>query len=282
MKKKSKDKNLLKSFIYITTIVVTVGAFIYAGFKLSSQSPQDNTTSNASNTSTLSNNNSNKESTKENQPSKNNGETETKTDYSQKITQEITDTKEIEATSLLVNRVLIQLGEIQSFQTQLGIKTNTDIGLSSSQEDDSTRYSDLLSKIDEDKGVYYTLKLKKDFTGSEEAFDEFLASLQLDIDIALYLNDKKEYDKIKGEKLSGATDQPLTVRDIENKSLENLQKLNDSNKFSSPDDINPNTNMGIPPNPNENINNQIEVPGVKDPRPVDPAEQIRNNIIDIS
>ncbi|HOM01676.1 MAG TPA: hypothetical protein PLH43_02465 [Acetivibrio sp.] len=160
-------------------------------------------------------------------------------------------------------------------------KSNTqNLGTSSANIDpygengtDSAKYSELSSKISEDKAVYYLVKLENSFGSMEKVFDEYLLSLQLDIDFDKCLEDKNSYDKLREDKLSKIDESSLiTVEDIENKALESLQRFNNNNNNNIPgignDILNPSANT-VP----NIVNPQPELPKVDMPKPIDPTEQ---------
>lgn len=205
-------------------------------------------------------------------------DTATAENYVEKLKSEGADIKDIEASQLYVKRIILQLSEIQTFSDSIGLQPAVNIDLYSEETDDSMKYSELFAKIDEDKAVYYLVKLKSSFGSLEEVFDEYLLSLQLDIDLDTYLTNKNSYDKLREEKLSGIMESSLiTVRKIETKAFENLQKLNDSNKANYPgngnDIYNPSDNTG----PNV-VNPQPDLPQVDIPRPIDPTEEINRRL----
>ncbi|MFZ5989894.1 MAG: hypothetical protein ACOYWZ_22585 [Bacillota bacterium] len=216
-----------------------------------------------------------------NNQSKENGEENSsgdKVDYIKKLKAEGFDPKDIDSAELYVKRVILQLSEIQTFSDSIGLRPDISIDIHSEKADDSVKYSELLSKIDERKAVYYLVKLKKDFNNTEEVLDEYLISLQLGLDLDTYISDKKNYDKAKTEKMSAVVESDLiTVNQIERKAFENLQKLNESNKNSYPgknqDIYNPSNNLG------PDINNpQPDLPRVDIPQPIDPSEEIRRRL----
>ena len=203
------------------------------------------------------------------------GSPESKPDVIETLTSQGYDAKDIESAELYIKRVLLLLNEINTFSAGIGSHNEFSTDPFNSQTEDLLDYSSLASKIDENKALYFAVMLQNSFNGIEGAFDEYLSSLQLEIDLSLYLNDNDTYNKIKKEKLSVISSSGLiNVNQIERKSLENLRKLNEANKNNF-NRINP-----ITYNPAHNsapgINNpQPILPDVDIPKPVDPAEEIR-------
>jgi len=73
----------------------------------------------------------------------------------------------------------------------------------------------------------------------EKVLDEYLLSLQVDIDFDKYFTDKKSYNKLRKEKLLKIDESSIiTVEEIERKYFETLQKFNDylnNSNNNSPD-----------------------------------------------
>ncbi|MDQ2085488.1 hypothetical protein RBH29_03455 [Herbivorax sp. ANBcel31] len=215
--------------------------------------------------------NSNHETTSENEAT-NNGEStsdSTAINYEEKIEKEGLSDDEIESFEAYVNRIVFQLNEIQTFNS---ISTQSDLNTT----DDSIKYSELLSKIDTQKAVYFLIKLKDDFNNMEEIFNEYLLSLQLNLDIYTYLDSKNKYIEKKDEMLSEIEeDIIITVSKIEEKAFENLQKLNEENKNINSyfeDEINNSPGNIEPDDPSTNL------PEVDVPVPADPTEDLKNNL----
>ncbi|GAE90551.1 hypothetical protein [Acetivibrio straminisolvens] len=195
--------------------------------------------------------------------------------YVEKLKSEGVDPNKIQSAELFVKRITLQLGEIQTFSSSFN-PSSPNIDPYGENSSDTIKYSELSSKISEDKAVYYLVKLEKNFGSMEEIFDEYLLSLQLDIDFDKYLTDKDSYYKLREEKLSKIAESSLiTVEDIERKALESLQKFNNSNNnsnFQGPATGNDIYNPSVNTIPNV-VNPQPELPKVDIPRPIDPTEQ---------
>lgn len=195
----------------------------------------------------------------------------TDSNYLEKLKAEGYSPEEMEAAQTYVSRVLLQLNEIETFgriYTKPG-------AIESFDTDDTSRYSELLLKIDEEKAVYYLAKLNRIIKSMEDAFNEYLFSLQSDLDIETYFKDKEKYDKEKNEKLSTlSSDGFITTRDIENTALEKLQNMNNPSKKQDPTIpgiINPNQDL-LP----DSVNPQPNIPTVEVPKPIDPSKEINN------
>lgn len=207
-----------------------------------------------------------------NSPIPTNDDAENEINYTEKLKTEGYSTKDIEASQAYVSRVMLQLNEIETF----GSIYNQPVGIENGT-DNASKYSELMAKIDEQKAVYYIVRLNESFNSLEDAFNEYLLALQADIEIDLYFKDLEKYNDAKNEKLSGTRpDDFITVRDIEEKALENLQNMNNSSK-------NPGNSLPGPNIPNNDlspdfINPQPDIPSVEIPQPIDPAQQIREKL----
>ena len=151
-----------------------------------------------------------------------------------------------------------------------------------SGHNDISAYEGLSKKIDIKNAMYFMLKLKADFGSYEKAFDEYLYSLQADLDLNDYIKDKKAYLKSKEEKKLLLDEQKvITLEKIEEKAIEKIQKDNKNiesemstqkndksvntaasdsvtqDKSSLPDVPNPNSENVKPKNPTDEIMNEI-------------------------
>lgn len=209
-----------------------------------------------------------------NSPVATNSNVESKINYIEKLKSEGYSTEAIKSSQSYISRVMLHLNEIETFSS-----INTEpAAIGSDNTDDSAKYSELLSKFDESKAVYYLVKLSSDFNSLEDAFNEYLVALQSDLDIDMYFKDKEQYNVSKSKKASGAnSDKFISVRDIEERALEGLQNMNNSNK---------NTNQLLPGinNPNQDlapnvVNPQPDVPTVEIPKPIDPSREIEDKLV---
>lgn len=202
-----------------------------------------------------------------------NSNNESKFNYAEKLKSEGYSTEAIESSESFVNRVLLQLNEIETFNS---INTEPAV-LGNNNADDSAKYLELLSKFDEEKAIYYLVKLSSDFNSLEDALNEYLIALQSAIDIDAYFKDKELYNASKNKKTPGTNSNNfISVRDIEEKALGSLQNMNNSNK---------NTNQLLPDisNPNQNLvpnamNPQPDLPKVEIPIPNNPSREINDKL----
>jgi len=130
--------------------------------------------------------------------------------------------EEIIEARLLAERVQFQLNEIVN-NGRYSASVMPD-----STGDDFSIYEDLAEKIDIAVCLPFLLRLKSEFGTIEKVMDEYLTSLQLDVDFSLYLKDKDEY--LREKSLLSAGKALITVQRIEEKLLLCLQKENTENK----------------------------------------------------
>ncbi len=162
-------------------------------------------------------------------------------------------------------------------QTDTG-KLAFDVGNTDSNAD-ITMYQKLYEKIDIKNAIYFMLKLKADFGSCEKAFDEYLFSLQADIDLNDYIKDKEAYLKNRDEKKLLLDDRNvITLEKIEAKSIEKIQtddRDNDliSNQSQAADkSLSEETPKETSPLPDVPKPNSVDV------KPKNPTDEIMNEI----
>ena len=177
-------------------------------------------------------------------------------EYMKKLKKEGFTEDEISEAKLLEERVIFQLEEITSkteanqlnssgtagltnmpkpsvnSESQINPNNQADTGKpafdvgNTDSNADITMYQKLYEKIDIKNAIYFMLKLKADFGSCEKAFDEYLFSLQADIDLNDYIKDKEAYLKSRDEKKLLLDDQKvITLEKIEAKSIEKAQTV---------------------------------------------------------
>jgi hypothetical protein len=222
-------------------------------------------------------------------------------EFMAKLKKEGFSEQDITEVKLLEERVSFQLQEITdgSRESQVTNPTHSSqttpanieepkLGLSSNNKDldDISAYEELYKKIDIKNAVYFMLKLKADFGSYEKVFDEYIYSLQADLDLNEYIKDKKAYLKSKGEKQLLLNEQKvLTLEKIEEKSIEKTQQ---DNKNSASD---------VSTQENEKTSNSaasdsvtqdksplpdVPKPANEDVKPKNPTYEIMNEIKEIN
>lgn len=198
-------------------------------------------------------------------------------EYAEKLKKEgFTDEDIIDARAI-VERVVFQLQEITQKEDMLP-QVQQPNGIDEVKKDsDNEAYLELLNKIDINKAVYLILKLKNHIGSMETVLDEYLCSIQLEIDLEAFIDNLDGYEKEKEKKL-------LEKNIIE---LINISKLEEdlilkvAERNSKDKDI-------IPSIPNveqladelqiENPLPEIKVPDVDDVKPKNPTEQLMQEI----
>jgi hypothetical protein len=157
-------------------------------------------------------------------------------------------------------------------------KLNNDVNNIGS-DDDISVYQKLYEKIDIKNAIYFMLKLKADFGSYEKAFDEYLFSLQADLDLNAYIKDKEAYLKGRDEKKLLLDDRKvITLEKIEAKSIEKIQTEDNESDLTS------NQNQTADKNLNEVTPKETSpLPDVPKPnsdnvKPKNPTDEIMNEI----
>jgi hypothetical protein len=172
---------------------------------------------------------------------------------------------EINQCKLIIERVKYQLEDI----------------INSSTETDISEYKNLYSSIDEENGILYMLKLKKEFGGYDKVLDEYLFSLQLKIELSQYIADKKTYIKEKKNKeMTIDVSKLITIEKIEQKSIEIIQEQNKKNNTNSQSGNTSNDVINNKVNKSSTDDNQ-NVPNVQNDKPANPADDAMKEINDI-
>lgn len=122
-----------------------------------------------------------------------------------------------------IERIIFQLNTIISRQTMLS-NSNENIENNIEQQNISI-YRNISNKIDIKKVMRFMIVLEKEFGSMEKVFNEYLYSLQIGIDLEMYLIDKKAYKKKKAtESIEIDTQSIITVEKIEAKLLYIIEK----------------------------------------------------------
>lgn len=186
---------------------------------------------------------------------------------------------EIMEAKTLVERVIFQLDELQQDD---GIGAAPGISnRQTNQNEDAAGYNALLSKLELKKAVSAILKVKKKFNNIYEAMDEYLCALQLDLDIEEMLVDNSKYDEKKQEKLLTVDRLSIiTVSSIETKLMDKLltENIKETNEITEEQIVGQDNKPEILRNDMPQLP-ETEVPDVK---PKDPAEELMNEINEIT
>lgn len=227
-------------------------------------------------------------------------------EYMKKLKKEGFTEDEISEAKLLEERVIFQLEEITSKTEANQLNSSGTAGLSNpsgpsvnatsqpNQADkdklafdvgnmdsnaDITMYQKLYEKIDIKNAIYFMLKLKADFGSCEKAFDEYLFSLQADIDLNDYIKDKEAYLKSRDEKKLLLDDRNvITLEKIEAKSIEKIQTEDrDSDLISNRNQAADKSLSEAAPKETSPLPD-VPKPNSVDVKPKNPTDEIMNEI----
>lgn len=187
--------------------------------------------------------------------------------------------EEIMEAKLLIERVIYQLNEIGESDEFETVNPVMEIQGSEKIKEDLSTYRKIVENFQEKEAIYLLLKLKDDFGSKEEVLNEYLFSLQVDIDLELYLQDKEQYLKEKEDKsIAFIREDIITLAKIESKMLENIQQENAMNRKE--DVMEGDTIQGVELQDYEVDSPlpDIPQPNVKDIKPKNPAEEMLQEI----
>jgi len=197
----------------------------------------------------------------------------------EKLKEEGFTEQEITEAGSLVERVIFQLDEIASMRVMVPAPPETGVNTGEVKEDGLAAYSELAGKIDPDEAVCLLLRLRSEFGSAQAVLDEYLCSLQLGLDLNLYITDKKEYLEQKRQKAAGpAAQEPITLSKIEEKMLEMLRGMN--SKAEAVAETKPLTYL-LPGEEKESPVPDVPVPEAGAVKPQNPAELIQQELRDL-
>lgn len=142
---------------------------------------------------------------------------------------------------------------------------------------DVETYKQLKQNLDNEEAIYWMLKLEKELGTMQDALEEYLISIQLELDLNKYFKDKKEYQRIKSEKEVLYQKELITVDKIEQTALELLTNMNNSEEEKDTISI------------DSNNSNEIKIPSI-DPKaainiesekPINPLDELNEEIKNI-
>ncbi len=194
--------------------------------------------------------------------------------------------EEITEAKMLEERVAFQLQEIVEKDASAVEKPEISISSLDKDKDDISAYTKLLEKIDAKNAIYFILKLNTDLGGYVKAFDEYLYSLQAELDLNDYLKDKQAYLKSKEEKRPLLDEQSIiTLEKIEQKAIESIQKGNNENE--STDALQQKDKVAETDNNSSVAQEKSPLPDVPKPnapdvKPKNPTDEIMNEIREIN
>ncbi|WP_131017413.1 hypothetical protein [Paenibacillus thalictri] len=190
--------------------------------------------------------------------------------------QEITESK------LLAERVQFQIKEMTAESPLQQIeKPHVEASLTKKDDDRKNVYRKIAEQFSVKLVVTFMLKLKKDYGDIEAVMDEYLLSLQLDLDLEDYSKDKQQYQRDKEEKKLGVFKESIvTLSVLEQDLLEKMKTSNNATKeefFSTM----PSNKSGKEADLKSPIPD-VPIPVVKDVRPQNPGDAVRKEIDSIN
>jgi hypothetical protein len=192
--------------------------------------------------------------------------------------------EQITEVKMLADRIIFQLNEITSENdnTTKQVETAEVKDNAKEGEEDITQYTDLSKKIKLNDAVYFMLMLENDYKSYEKVLDEYLYSLQVDLKLDKYIENKEAYQEEKDAKNSTIdTNKIITLSKIEEKLLQRLQKRN-SNSQQTKVEVK-NTTQGAAENSKTSDTSiQVPLPDVNNNRPKNPSEDIMKEINSIN
>ncbi|MBD7912107.1 hypothetical protein [Clostridium cibarium] len=141
----------------------------------------------------------------------------------------------------------------------------------------------LQNKIEENKAVCLLLKLKDKFGGYEIVLDEYLLSIQLNIDLEKYLTNEDDYKKEKDENINKIKNgEIITSSKIEQVYLEKVQQETNNTKNSDKNVEDKSMNNGLSNDMNNNKSKNEKFNNTNDSKVQHPTEDAMREIDDIN
>lgn len=106
------------------------------------------------------------------------------------------DAEDVKTVTALAQRVIFNLREITAKQSAQEIQKQAVVAEPGKTEpEDEHDFETLATRFQKNRSVYLTLALCKQFGSFEQTMDEYLYSLQIEVDFTLCLQDADEYEK---------------------------------------------------------------------------------------
>lgn len=191
--------------------------------------------------------------------------------------------QDIQSAKLMAERIEFQMKEIVG-ASEVSSPLNPVAGTISSKEEDDRKEAlpGIAENYDSASAVYYLLTLEEEMGGSEATMDEYLLTLQIDLDLQLYMDDRDSYLKSKEEKTAGfMPDSLVTAVYIEETMLQqmNQRELADSSEIGTTATSINHEKPAVPEGiVTEFAKESFNVPEVPKVNPVNPSEQIQQEL----
>ncbi|MTI48640.1 MAG: hypothetical protein FH761_12415 [Firmicutes bacterium] len=177
---------------------------------------------------------------------------------------------------MLVEKVIYQLNEITNSAAETVSVSNAVIG-EDGENNDIAQYVNLKNKIDMETAISVILKLQDKYDTIETALNEYLYSLQLDINLEDYINNQEKYEEEKEKKrMEINLTQIITLSEIESEVLAKIQRENEEQLSLGKSSL----EAEGEPLENNLYNENLDVPNVsvEDVKPLNPTEELMNEI----
>ncbi|MFE5319170.1 hypothetical protein ACFQ88_10720 [Paenibacillus sp. NPDC056579] len=186
--------------------------------------------------------------------------------------------EEIMEARMMADRVQFQLKEMtESSPFQQVEKPSAELSSNKREDDKQAGYKKIVEGFEVKTAVSFMLQLKKEFGSFEAVLDEYLLSLQIGISLEDYINDKEQFLKQKAEKSIGIMhDQLITLNGLEQDVLNKMKSDHALGREDLPIQQS-NGQIGQDKEGNRPLPD-VPVPHVKDVKPVNPTEQINDEL----
>lgn len=200
--------------------------------------------------------------------------------------------EQIMQAKLLAERVQMQLESISGseiFRSPTPLVPANKVGTEASakDEEDMEAYSKLATVFRTSEAISFMVRLQAKLGGMEQVLNEYLLTLQLELTLEDYAVDPKAYEEAKEKRLCLIPlFRAVTIQSIEEKTLKQLQESNRSeqeNKVAS-GQSSVDKETALQASMPEGLTAPLPdlpastAPGVRDVKPVNPAEQIMKEI----
>lgn len=192
---------------------------------------------------------------------------------------------------LLAERVQMQLESISGseiFRSPTPLVPANKVGTEASTKDEGEMevYSKLAAAFRTSEAISFMVRLQAELGGMEQVLNEYLLTLQLELTLEDYAADPKAYEETKEKRLSLIPlFRAVTIQTIEEEALKQLQESNrreQKNTVASGQDSSKDTplSVSVPEGKTAPLPDlpASAAPGVRDVKPVNPAEQIMKEI----
>ncbi len=186
------------------------------------------------------------------------------------------DDEEIMDAKLLVERIMLQLQQVQSNGASVTVPKPAVVDETEDAELEAA-VAKISGKFAEGEAVSLLLVLKEEFGTLDAVMDEYLLALQFDLDLASYQSDKEAYLKSKAEQTAGVQDNEIvTMEQLEKAVLEQLQPKTAADTDNAKD-IKEHTLTSAEENTDSPLP-EIKPPAPGDVIPQNPAEAVKQEI----